>query len=327
MKTKIVYVLTSTESGFYIEQTLISVLSMRISNPSSYIVLVVDNDTFQIIKNGRDEILNFIDEIKPIETPDNLNKMATSRYLKTSLRFLIDGDFLFIDGDTVICDNIGIIDTYACDIGAVIDKHLNISCHLNKDQILDRAKKIGWNTKDWDGKYYNSGVMYVKDNPTTHSLYKKWHSEWTKGSKRNIYIDQPSLNKTNCELGNIIQELAGEWNCQIADNGLRYLYNAYIIHYFASSIHDGKTDGYAYKLMDTTLYQEIKQNGVTPTLIAMVSTPKCQFTDKITLISGCNCDFIFSPIVRISKKIYKGCPILNRFIGKLLTLREGLREC
>lgn len=45
MKTKIVYVLVSDEKDLYLEQAWLSVYSLRLHNPTAYVVVLMDDNT------------------------------------------------------------------------------------------------------------------------------------------------------------------------------------------------------------------------------------------------------------------------------------------
>ena len=129
MNTKIVYILTSSEKDFYLEQTMISACSLKKLNPDCYAILVIDSRTNLQLQGSRHNIMQYFDELKVIDVPVEFNQIQSSRYIKTSLRNHIDGNYLFIDGDTVICDDLSEIDRFNEPIAAVLDCHLPISEH------------------------------------------------------------------------------------------------------------------------------------------------------------------------------------------------------
>lgn len=261
MKTKIVYVLTSSENDILLEQLSLSLYSLKYYNPNSEVYLVVDQDTYSSIKNDRNNIREFLTEIIPVKTPDEYNNMLRSRWLKTSLREYIKGDYLFVDSDTIIADDLEECDNWTCDIAAVIDRHIPVNkAHQYYDYICNRAKDTGWIFETSDSNYFNSGVMFVKDNVSTHAFYKKWHEYWLEGIKRQVFQDQPTLGKVNKEQGYIIKELNGVWNCQIMANGIKFLSTSKIIHYFNAERQSEKKSVF-YLPSDKELYLKIKNNN------------------------------------------------------------------
>ena len=261
MKTKIVYVLTSSENDILLEQLSLSLYSLKYYNPNSEVYLVVDQDTYSSIKNDRNNIREFLTDIIPVKTPDEYNNMLRSRWLKTSLREYIKGDYLFVDSDTIIADDLEECDNWTCDIAAVIDRHIPVNkAHQYYDYICNRAKDTGWLFETSDSNYFNSGVMFVKDNESTHAFYKKWHEYWLEGIKHQVFQDQPTLGKVNKEQGYIIKELNGVWNCQIMANGIKFLCTSKIIHYFNAERQSEKKSVF-YLPSDKELYLKIKKNN------------------------------------------------------------------
>lgn len=215
MNTKLVYVLTCSEKGSYIEQALMSIWSARYHNPDAYIVLLTDDKTNLLLKGTRGEITNYITEkiVVPFED-DSLSMMYRSRWIKTSVRELISGCFLFIDCDTLVCKSLDDIDTFECEAGAVLESHLLVEdfCDDLKQAAQLANQQIGVNL-DEEKEYYSSGVIYVKDTPLAHLLYNYWHKYWLESFQLGLPIDQPSLAKSNRELDHIIKRIPDTYNC------------------------------------------------------------------------------------------------------------------
>lgn len=214
MKTKLVYVLTCSDESLYLEQALMSVFSARYHNPEAHIILITDAQTDMIIDGNRAEILQYLDEKIVVPFDSELSMMRRSRWIKTKVRHLIEGDYLFIDCDTIIRSSLKKIDLFECQIGAVLDSHLQISdfCNSLYDKVAISSKEIGWDI-DKEQFYFSSGVIFVKDNDDTHKFYELWHGYWQEGLKKGIEIDQPSFAKTNIAMGRIIERISDKWNC------------------------------------------------------------------------------------------------------------------
>lgn len=215
MKTKLVYVVTSTSEATYIEQALISTYSARYHNPDAWIVLIVDDLTNQLIETTRSAILDYISEKVVIEFDVSICIKERSRLLKTDVRNIIDGDFLFIDCDTVVIRPLASVDDLSCDIGAVLGDHLYI-CEYEGSLCKNMNKNaniIGWDI-DTEKEYFSSGVMYVKDNELTRKLCGDWNRNWKEGWLKGVYADQPALAKANIEMGHIIKRIDNRYNCK-----------------------------------------------------------------------------------------------------------------
>ena len=234
MQTKIVYVLTCAEDTTYIEQALISIWSARYHNPDAQILLLVDDKTDELLIGTRSELLNYISEKIVVSFEDTtLMPMYRSRYIKTRVRYLVDGDILFLDSDTIINGSLAEIDDCPYDVAAVFESNLLISqFHPSLyDSMAENARKIGWNPEE-EQHYFSSGVIYAKDTPAAHALFEKWHNNWQQGLSLDIRIDQPSLAKANIECGRLIQPIENKWNC-IMFTYPRWAKDALVLHFAA----------------------------------------------------------------------------------------------
>lgn len=231
MKTKLVYVLTCAPEATYIEQALMSVWSARYWNQDAHIVLIVDDKTDALLTGKRGEILKYISEkiVVPFDD-DALTPMYRSRWIKTQVRQMIDGDFLFVDCDTICQRPLNDIDTFECEIGAVLESHLKVSEYC--DSLYSTAKKanetIGVNIDD-ERLYFSSGVLLVRDTESTHQLYKLWHQYWKEGNDSGLKIDQPALAKANRDTGHIIRQIPDTYNCILFTRPI-FVREAYILH-------------------------------------------------------------------------------------------------
>lgn len=293
MKTKIVYVLVSNERDCYLEQALVSVYSLRLYNPNANLLLLVDEETSKTLLNGiRKQILNYISQLVVIDVPREFTNLQKSRYIKTSLRSRISGDFLFIDCDTIISGDLKDIDNLSCDIAAVPDRHLTIKYIWMKSIIKKWASLLDWKYSE-DNYYFNSGVMFVKDSNVAHQFYNHWHLNWGKYISEGINYDQPSLAKANELMNFTICKLDDIWNCQINANGLPFLSTAKIIHYFASGI--GKKQSVPYKFLDKKLFECIKkENCLSDEIKLMIKNPKSAFNPFCTVIGYDDAKFLYT---------------------------------
>ena len=126
MKTKIVYAVVSDEKDVYLEEVFLSTYSLRLHNPDAFVELVVDSKTDATIKGDRERMLKYIDKKTVVNVPEHYNKVQTSRYLKTSLRQTVEGDFLFIDSDTIITDSLADADSLTGNVMMVLDYHVSL---------------------------------------------------------------------------------------------------------------------------------------------------------------------------------------------------------
>lgn len=233
MKTKIVYVLVSTDDDIYLEQAFVSMYSLREYNPDAYIVLLTDDLTERSLVGKRRGMVDLASEIVVEELDHSLNAQKRSRQLKTSVRNLIDGDYLFIDCDTIVVKSLEDIDSVEGVIAACRDTHSSFVNNPYRDLCIWHGHLLEWPIDD-EKDYFNSGVIYVKDVPEAHEFYKRWNENLNLGYPKKVFMDQPSFAKTNYELGHIVCNLDDIWNCELK-HGIRYLKDAIIVHYLTTN--------------------------------------------------------------------------------------------
>lgn len=230
MKTKLVYVLTCAPDGYYIEQALMSIYSAKYWNPDAYIALITDNQTNELLEGKRAELLNYISKKIVIQFNKEKSMMYRSRFLKTMVRELIDGDFLFIDCDTIVCKSLADIYNWNIEVGAVYESHLKVNefCDALYQSVLEPNLRIGVDLSK-EEEYFSSGVLFVKDTPSTHRLYDLWHKNWLESQSIGVPIDQPSLCKANIQCNYIIKKIPDTYNT-ILFTQCSFTRDAHILH-------------------------------------------------------------------------------------------------
>ena len=227
---KVVYVLTSQGKDFYSAMTRVSVASVRLSNPSVKIALACDSLTESNLFSTEDLLVNEVDEICGFATPEG-SPSYRNRYIKTQLRKLISGPFLFLDSDTLIRRELTEVFGINSDIGGCRN-HSKVDLW---DQVMDldveTLKAMRWEI----GKtYINGGVLFFNDTPKAHDLATLWHKRWLESSnQRQYYRDQPALNTALLESDPSLTVLPDRYNAQFKVQ-LTAADDAVLWHYYSS---------------------------------------------------------------------------------------------
>jgi hypothetical protein len=234
--TKYVFVLTSSPKDFYCEQTLVAVASLRVHNPGAFVTLLTDDRTLATLTGNRAALKDAVDEIKALPLDEKLTPMLRSRFLKTSMRLVIEGDFLFLDSDIAVVGDLSIPAEWKGGIYAVLDFHTNLSKAINRGKVLKNAKRMGF-SPILNDELFNSGVIYVPDTPEMHKFFTTWHTLWEECVTKGFPYDMASFAETDYRSGYVIKQMPGGWNCQLA-YGNRFLPTAKVLHFFGSRIID-----------------------------------------------------------------------------------------
>lgn len=325
MKTKIVYVLVSSKKDFFWEQCLISVMSVRHHMPEAHTVLVCDTETKESLYDDiRNQISQYFSEIIAIPFENYVEKTKRSRILKVSLRNIVIGDFLYVDCDTLITQPLYEIDSFPYTIAAVLDGHCPFKCNPMREFFLLQNKHLNY-PLDKIYKYYNGGVMYVKDTDEAYLFYNLWHKNYLISCEKGVYIDEPALSMTNVEQNDTIQEIEGTWNCQIRFGAL-YLATNKILHFCSK-----KNMPVSY-LSNKNYLNKIKAEGVnTIGLLEYISDWEKSIPQGIVTCVGYDASFAVSPMYETQRKHFLNqdtrqslyCPLLG-FSEIIKKLRNNL---
>lgn len=268
----VVYVVVDDEKLEYYNEMMKSLTSLRMHMPEQKAAVLMDSDTYERLQQQESELFDMA-EVVCVPISDDYTQVEKSRLLKVTVRERLKGDLLFIDTDTVICGRFPPIETDKS-IAMVLEFH-SLRSELNWYVTDKYDKQSGLDLHNFD-YFYNSGVIWSRDDEHAHRFYQKWHALWEQTRKRGIPRDQSPLNYIVQEEFEHIETLDGVWNAQLArafSLGLNYLSDAYIIHYFNHS-----TSAY---LLCKEEYKNLPYND--PKILEMLKTPRSLF-DKCRLI-------------------------------------------
>jgi hypothetical protein len=225
------YVITSDGRDIHADMALVSMISVRITNPGLRIVAVCDSQSAQAIRSEQHAVLESCDDLIEVTTPDG-DPVFKNRWIKTQLYRFVAGDVLFIDADTLVRSSLSALPELVADFGAIP----NHNGQLFSEQIWDGEhsylEEMGWSYEFQN--YFNGGIWFYRRNSVTESFFQMWHDLWlecvqTNGRTR----DQPSLNTALLRLGIEVTVLPSAFNSQVVYNWHSGR-DAYIWHFFNS---------------------------------------------------------------------------------------------
>lgn len=329
-----VFVLTSTTKDLYYEQALMSAFSLRKKMPSAEIAVLTDNKTFQSFteENKRTALSHYVSKIISVDFDDSVPNVDRSRLIKSSIPDYIEDSFLYIDCDTVICDDLSDIEKVDAVTGGVLDGHCMLDEHIHKKYFLARDKKLGFSGTKALGANINGGLILGKQDTPGHkaettALFKSWNEIWKYSAyEKHDKHDQSALNEANFRTGLKMKFLDGKWNCQPSHGGLAFLKDAKIIHYYSSEF-SGKNYIPYYKLADKALQQKIKEAGDIPEDIkAMIDDPKFQFNPVHLINDSRIVSIMQSPLTFTLADIKAHCPPVFNFMEAIVAGLRGMAK-
>ena len=306
MIPQIVYVLVANEKNLYLEEMWVSIFSLRRHHPEATVKVLVDMETKEYLSRFP-QLTSMIDETVVVQTPAEYNAKQRSRQIKTTIRNVLTGDYIFIDTDTVICKPLdGIVEDIRelkdfRGIAAVREGHATM-----KDTLFPptgTVKRIFDIDISQSPLMTNSGVMFVADIPFTHEFYKRWNENWKRSCfEKGNSQDQPSLYATDCQYGYVIRELSGIYNAPVAMS-LKYYADAVILHWWHMDFIEDQSYSPYFSL---EIYQDLKKEGeITPQIEELIINAKQSFVSPTMPVGKEHILFLFSPAGKIFNRIYK----------------------
>lgn len=185
---KIVYVLSDAQDGHYARMSALSAASVRRVAPSSEIEALIPAE--QLERHRGTAVEKAVDRLRGVPCP-YATPVECSRFLKTTMRRHVEGDFVFLDCDTLVMRPFDDIWEREFDLAGVLDR-----CVVNPSPGFPAGKAPLFDQMDWKIPtiYLNSGVLAVRDTPQAHQLFEAWNERWRRCREAGILVDQPALN-------------------------------------------------------------------------------------------------------------------------------------
>lgn len=189
---QVVFVLTSAGANPYLHMARLAMASVRQSNPGLPIVLLSDAATVQDAAFRASGVAQQADRVVECATPAG-DAAYRSRFIKTSMRSLVQGTLLFLDLDLLVRgDLLGTLAVDADLAGVVNYARPGIAQQIDpmNEEIL---ATMGW--KRCAEHYINTGVLLLRDTPAVHLACVDWHQRWADCFARTgEHFDQPAFN-------------------------------------------------------------------------------------------------------------------------------------
>ena len=282
---KFLYILVGSKKGFYCEQTLVSMVSLKKISPQSFISLLVDEQTDLECKTEIENIKKYVDEYVIVPIKEGLSSTAKSRYIKTTMREYVKGDFLYVDADTIWCAPIDERD-FTHDVMGVLDGHCLLKEHPLVNRIEEDLKKTNCNPCV-DG-YINGGVLFSRDSEISRKFFDLWHEKWKETSLNGCFIDMPSLNHSIKKIGGSFSILPDTYNVQIS-RSWKFFAEAKLVHFFTGWQDEQFESPYLFQ--KKSFWTTIRNSGIGDLAASAIEKPRSAFDDSFGVCSKEEQDF------------------------------------
>lgn len=231
----ICFVLAAKDLELYADMAAVAALAVRRLHPQARTILVTDEPTARAIDHGRHALGNIVSEIiiEPTGTDDPI---VSSRRLKTVLRQLVKGDYLYLDNDAIAVRPLDRGWPEGADLALARDRNERGITPSSLPIIEKLRAKLGW--EFLPDPYFNNGVIFVRDTSAAHAFYTEWHRRYQQTLSLDIWQDQISFNSVIAAGFATITILPDRDNWATESTAM-LRGRARIFHFFAS-IHGGE---------------------------------------------------------------------------------------
>jgi hypothetical protein len=231
MHRHVCYILSSDGDDLYAEATYIAIGLLRRTYKDAQVTLLTDKATEFSIGSQAKLLFKAADQVINVAA-DFPSGMARSRYLKSSMRQRVRGNFTFMDADALVvrpCDEIFSPET---PLAAALDRNSENPSPKTPEWIRPIYEHFGW---DYPlPRYFNTGVMYWEDSAETQRLSSLWHDRWQQVFQQfGKPFDQPSFNSAIHDLKTRVKVLPQACNAMVEAHP-RFVKRANVYHFFLS---------------------------------------------------------------------------------------------
>jgi hypothetical protein len=234
----ICFVLAAKDLGLYADMAAVAALAVRRLHPQARIILVTDEPTARAIDQGKHALADIVSEIIVQKTGADVPTVS-SRHLKTSLRQLVKGDYLYLDNDAIAVRPLDRGWPKRADLAVARDRNQRGITPLSLPSVEKLRAELAWEFRM--DRYLNSGVAFVRDTPAAHDFYAEWHRRWRQTLSLGIWQDQFSFNSASTT-GTATIAILPDRDNWVTHSTAMLRGRARIFHFFAS-VYDDEIPG------------------------------------------------------------------------------------
>jgi len=225
----IAFVLVSDGRGRYPAMAFVAASAARRLHPDARLVLVTDEATPARLDEAHPRLLALFDRVIP--TPAAMpTPRARSFYLKTRLRDLVDGDFVYLDVDTLPVRPFADVFEREWDLAMVQDR--NHHCPI--DPVFPHWEKPRMERLGWElplARYFNAGVIFTRDTPAARRVWADWQARWHQSYAAGDDWDQLALSCAVHTTAANVLELPPAYNAMVTVHPV-HARGARVYHFF-----------------------------------------------------------------------------------------------
>ncbi len=231
------YVVVSDGADIHADLAYISARFLRLVHPKLPITCLMDRQSAAAQRASKHPLGSVVDHILEADVPHDMPG-PKSRWLKTGMRLLLEGDFLYLDTDTICLRPLDHLLEKATqgsfDLGMARDLNIRLaekSRRIGLRGLPAELSSLGWSCPN--SGFFNTGVILYRDTEEARNQARCWRSLWQEALARGCHQDQPAMNQSLAQSKAKLLVLEPRHNAMVLA-APRTVPSARIMHFFAS---------------------------------------------------------------------------------------------
>jgi Nucleotide-diphospho-sugar transferase len=228
---KVVYAVVAGPGSPFLDWAAASAYVSKSLPSIDAVELCTDKGTLEFAKSVNHHLLKIVDAVR-VAPPFDGTARERSRWVKTQVRSMVDGDFVFVDADALPVADFPEVFDHGHDFAAAED---GAPFSQIAGWYVPASAQAGWKINH--DIHYNSGIFFIRDNETTRAFGRAWNRKWLEWraiDKSGVFADQPSFNSAVFESGMSAATLPRKFNILLSRPSAA-IDDPRIFHYAAST--------------------------------------------------------------------------------------------
>ncbi len=226
-----VYCLCASDADFYGEMAVVSAWLLRRVAPEARITLLIDEVSDAQPPSVLTQLRDLVHEHCVIRTGGE-TAVVRSRLLKVAARQVVEGDFVYLDADTLPVRPLDGLWVTKADVAGVRNPNGYSDCRARH---FKRYRELGWGDS-LPMLYLNSGVLLFRDTTGGREVGRLWEEFYHESAASGEPRDQLALAHAIASSAARVSVLPERYNAMIfARNNQKTVRNASIIHTWAGA--------------------------------------------------------------------------------------------
>jgi len=229
---KVCYCLVSSGVDHFADMLCISYQTLRAMHPGADVVVLLDADTARMVGNVP-RIGRVLDRVQWVTVEATCRSASIrSRVLKTAMRRLVSGRFIYLDIDALVVRKLDGLWEAAGDVAAAYDRNRGVPAHnCSASWVGPLYHEMGWRFPP--KRYFNSGVVVFDESEGAYRVGDRWGELWSaQVSQTGEHRDQPSFNAAIDQVDARVSVLPLRFNA-VVDAAPCFERDAAVLHFYS----------------------------------------------------------------------------------------------